>query len=182
MDAFYIGLFFLEGFGSVTLGFSSTYFATECSEIAWGIAENFELNLIPQATNKEYDPFIDNSTTFLKEVDPLFKNCLDSLSEYQNGAKAYDKAFSEFVFLVINILYHTENIYESGLLTRDMIESANETEVGIEGQDSQYYQVLGKQIGKIFYYTFYDLGDFSYPDIEIDYPTDFDDESLEFFN
>lgn len=41
---------------------------------------------------------------------------------------------------------------------------------------------MGEEAGKIFYWSLYELvDDFSYPDIEIIYPDDFDAEKLEFF-
>ena len=53
------------------------------------MVELVELNLIPQATNQEYDPFIDDSTTFLREIDPLFKHCVETSEDYQKGAVNY---------------------------------------------------------------------------------------------
>lgn len=47
MTSFYKGLFLIQGFGSETLGFSSTYFATKCSELGWQMVELVELKLIP---------------------------------------------------------------------------------------------------------------------------------------
>mgnify|MGYP007004903076 CR=1 FL=1 len=176
MTPFYTGLFLVEGFGSETLGFSSTYFATMCGELGWEMVELVELTLIPEFTAQEYDPFIDDSTTFLREVDPLFKHCIETGTDYQEGAVNYSTAFTDLFYLFYNTLYHTEEIYESGLKVQE------ETEKGFEGQDSQYYQNFGKQVGKIFYHTFYNVDDFTYPDIEIEYPTDFDEEFLEFFN
>ena len=137
--------------------------------------ELVQLNLIPQATNQEYDPFIDDSTTFLREVDPLFKHCIETGTDYREGAVNYEKAMTDLFFLVFNAMYHTEDIYESGLSVQEKAEE------GFEGQDSEYYQNFGKQVGKIFYHTLYDADDFTYPDIEIKYPEDFD-EFLEFFD
>ena len=71
--------------------------------------------MIPQAKNMELDPFIDNSTTFLKEIDPLFKHCFETGSDFQKGAVDYEKAFSDMYYLVLNALYHTESIYESAI-------------------------------------------------------------------
>ena len=80
------------------------------------MVELVEINLIPQVENQEYDPFIDDSTTFLREIDPLFKHCVETGEDYQKGAVNYSKALNDLVFLVFNTMYHTENIYESGLL------------------------------------------------------------------
>ena len=145
MSNFYIGLFLIEGFWSQVIGFSSTYFATACGDLGWSMVELVEQNLIPEFTNQEYDPFIDDSTTFLREIDPLFKHCVETDTDYRKGAVNYEQAFSDIVFLVINAMYHTEDIYESGLKVQEHVEK------GYENQDSEYWQNLGKQVGKIFY-------------------------------
>ena len=43
----YMGLFFIEGFGRHFIGFASTYPATQCSELTWGIAYNVWASMIP---------------------------------------------------------------------------------------------------------------------------------------
>ena len=80
-------------------------------------------------------------------------------------------------YLILNVLYHTENLYEA------TIEIQKKVDLGfLETKDSEYYQDVGRDFGKLFYYTFYNIADFVYPDIELQYPTDFDDEELLFFN
>ena len=96
------------------------------------MVELVEQNLIPEFTNQEYDPFIDDSTTFLREIDPLFKHCVETDTDYRKGAVNYEQAFSDIVFLVINAMYHTEDIYESGLKVQEHVEK------GYENQDSEY--------------------------------------------
>ena len=41
--------FILEGFSAETVGFSSTYYATTCSELGWGIWERIQLDMVPDA-------------------------------------------------------------------------------------------------------------------------------------
>jgi len=47
---------------------------------------------------------------------------------------------------------------------------------GAEPLNAEEYFLIGSLIGEIFYYTFYDVNDFDYPDITIEYPPEFDDE------
>ena len=63
MNWLYIIMFFVEGFGSQTIGFSSSYYATACGEISWAIFESFERNTYPSVENYRPELFID-STTF----------------------------------------------------------------------------------------------------------------------
>ena len=63
MNWIYITLFFIEGFGSQTIGFSSSYFATQCGMIGWAMFESFEQTTVPAVDNMRTVPFID-STTF----------------------------------------------------------------------------------------------------------------------
>ena len=63
MNWAYMLLFFIEGFGSQTIGFSSSYYATACGEIGWSMFESMLDDTIPSLPDEEYELFID-STTF----------------------------------------------------------------------------------------------------------------------
>eukprot|EP00353_Schmidingerella_taraikaensis_P007639 CAMPEP_0185571088 /NCGR_PEP_ID=MMETSP0434-20130131/3141_1 /TAXON_ID=626734 ORGANISM="Favella taraikaensis, Strain Fe Narragansett Bay" /NCGR_SAMPLE_ID=MMETSP0434 /ASSEMBLY_ACC=CAM_ASM_000379 /LENGTH=204 /DNA_ID=CAMNT_0028186337 /DNA_START=487 /DNA_END=1101 /DNA_ORIENTATION=+ len=63
MNIVYKILFFIEGFGSQTIGFSSSYYATGCGEVGWSMFESFESQTMPAVDEREYEVFID-STTF----------------------------------------------------------------------------------------------------------------------
>ena len=153
------------------------------------MAENFELNIIPtieqnvqsidiysQSWVQQWNPLIDSSTTALREIDPLFKHCFETGTEYQEGTDDYGKVLTDAYFLILNVSYHTSFLYESAMSIKENVE------LGFEGKDSQYYQSLGKEAGKVLFYTFYNIEDFTYPDIPIEYPSDFEDEVLLYFN
>ena len=177
MTTFYIVLFIAQGFESVSFNVSSTIATTRCGEIGWEMAETVIDEVIPQAKNLEYANFIDSTTFFLAEVDPLAIHCVNSAQEYDIAFDSYIKALTDVNYLILNTLYHTEYLYESSLEINSLID------LGFNGQDSAYYFSLGEEAGKIFYQALYEqVDDFEYPDIEIIYPSDFDDEALEFFS
>lgn len=49
-------------------------------------------------------------------------------------------------------------------------------EMGFEGQDSAFYQKMGRNFGLTFFWMFYDADDFEWPDIKVAFPRDFDEE------
>ena len=73
-----------------------------------------------------------------------------------------------------NVAYHLKEIYLSAEIVLEKFK------LGFNGQDSDHWYTVGRQTGRMFYWTFYDVQDFTYPDIELTYQEDFD-ESLEFF-
>lgn len=72
------------------------------------------------------------------------------------------------------MLYHLEEIYKSAEIVLEKVAE------GFNDKDSDHFYVLGAQAGLVFYWAFYDVEDFTYPDIDVEYEEDFD-ESLEFF-
>ena len=176
MNTFFIVLFILTGFESETFEVSANYSAGRCGEIGWGMADSVASTIVPQAKVLDFDGFITSTTLFLAEVDSLAIHCVDTGYAYESATSHYEKTFNDMYYLLLNNLYHTQYLYESA---REIYLSISE---GFNGKDSAYYQVIGEEAGKIFYWSLYELiDDFSYPDIEIIYPDDFDAEKLEFF-
>ena len=86
----------------------------------------------------------------------------------------------------LNQLYHAQILYESTVEIESKVQ-VNISDRTIEfsdefwNQDSAYYYDLGAAAGKLIYWSYYDVGDFSYPSIDIEYPAEFDFEKLQFF-
>ncbi len=72
------------------------------------------------------------------------------------------------------MLYHLQELFLSAEIV------VNKFNLGFSAMDSDHYYTIGRQTGRMFYWTFYDVQDFTYPDVDITYQEDFD-ESLEFF-
>ena len=171
----YILIFLIEGFGSQTIGFASTYASTSCGEVGWGIFSNMNENVIPQSKANQFDLVIENTTLSLAEVDPLAQICFETTDDYKTALVNYGKAVTDASYLTLNLLYHAEELYLASEAIQEKLDE------GFKDQDSEYYQTLGRKIGEAFFWAFYDYNDFEYPDITIEYPDDFDDEGLEFF-
>ena len=58
---------------------------------------------------------IESSTTALREVDPLAKNCVATSDDYEVAILNYGRAITDPELLMLNLLYHTENMYDSYL-------------------------------------------------------------------
>ncbi len=72
---------------------------------------------------------------------------------------AYGLAFEDPTKLSFNILYHTIKLFEN---TMAIIEKFD---MGFDGQDSAFYQGMGRNFGQIMFWMFYDVDDFEWPDI-----------------
>ena len=68
--------------------------------------------------------------------------------------------------LIYNALYHMGKIYTS-------IENVVYLITNIETIDADGWEDIGRDIGRVFYQLFYNIGDYEYPDISIDYPEEF---------
>ena len=166
----YIFLFFVEGFGSQTIGFSSSYFATQCGLIAWDMFESFEDKTMPAFEDYDLEPFTDSTTFQLRQIDPLVKHCFETGNDYERALNNYGTATQNPTVLGFNILYHMDKLYENTLAIIERFD------IGYKDQDSAYYQKLGRNFGLLVFWTFYDVNDYSYPDIAIQFSPDFDEE------
>ena len=92
MNWFYIIMFIIEGFGSQTLGFMSTYYAAECGYLGWSQVENVQDRVVPQVENLEYEDIIYSTTDILRGVDPLSQNCIETGYDYYKASLNYGKA------------------------------------------------------------------------------------------
>ena len=98
------------------------------------------------------------------------KHCFETGSDYEKAINNYGKALHEPVRLGFNILYHMDKLYENTLA---IIERFG---MGLGGQDSAYYQKLGRNIGLIVFWSLYDIDDYQYPDITLAWSPDFEEE------
>ena len=75
------------------------------------------------------------------------------------------------IFFVLNIFYHAAELYENivGILVLFW--------VGFSRATAQDYESMGQMFGYLVYWILYDVEDFSYPDIAIDYPEAFEEEA-----
>jgi hypothetical protein len=106
----------------------------------------------------------------MREIDPLFKHCMETGNDYEDAVLTYGLIFTDPVKMAFNILYHSIEIYENTMALIDKFVN------GFDGQDSAYYQNMGINFGQIFYWMFYDVNDFEWPDIKVTFPRDFDEE------
>lgn len=113
MNYFFITLFIIEGFGQETIGFKSTFSATKCSEYGWSFYELILFEMIPAVKLLHLDDFLEHSTLFLRQIDPFFKHCIATGDDYEEAIFGYGKAISDPYYLSLNLLYHTQDIYES---------------------------------------------------------------------
>ena len=70
---------------------------------------------MPQALAYEWDSLIETSTTALREIDPIFKLCVEAGTDYSKGSDKYDQSVEDPIFLTLNVMYNTAEIYERSI-------------------------------------------------------------------
>ena len=100
----------------------STYYAAECGYLGWSQVENVQDKVVPQVLNYEYEDIIYSTTEVLRGVDSLSQNCIETGYDYYSASLNYGKAIQDEQYLLLNLLYHTEKLYESTNVILDQLD------------------------------------------------------------
>ena len=76
--------------------------------------DNFELMQI-QWEYKQYEDFIKQVTSTMKDVDPLTKYCMYTTDEYLDASEDYGFVINDMTRLVYNVIYRFGEIYDISL-------------------------------------------------------------------
>lgn len=110
---------------------------------------------------------LDVMALFLQNIDPSFESCIWMTSEYYESFLNYGESFKDGWKVLYNFAYHFGSLFDTTTLIGNKISSTDKFSL----DDFTY---LGQEVGGLFYYIFYDINDYQYPDIDIDYPEEFE--------
>lgn len=88
-------LFAIEGFGSQSIGFSSTFASTKCGELGWSFVGNVNEGIVKNVQDSAWDAAIDATVLVLAEIEPLLEICIEASGEYEAGLEDYGRAVTD---------------------------------------------------------------------------------------
>ena len=84
--------------------------------------ETVQDRVVPQAQGLEYVGFIHSTTDVLRDVNLLTKNCIETGYDYYAASLNYGKAMTDEQYLLLNVLYHTSDLYESTFVIKNQLD------------------------------------------------------------
>ena len=121
------------------------------------------------AEERKGEEFVEVTTLFLRKVNPTTESCIFMGGEYRVAIKNYGTAMFNQEVLLLNILYHSNEIAHVVISIHEI------RDIEDWAVEKQSYYILGRKLGKIFYLIFYDIGDYDWPGIDMNYPVEFDE-------
>ena len=99
----------------------------------------------------------------LRDFNKISYSCLWTVDEFGDAAKSYGLSFNDYYKILFNVIYHFGHLYDS---VENLITMLDPNTV----LDANGYQEVGRTGGNTFYWMFYNVGDYDYPDVQIVYP------------
>lgn len=141
-------------------------YSDQCHEFALSIYDTARNDMPLHWVDKDWLGLINDINTVFRSIHPMTETCIQTFDDYYNSMVNYYETFTEPMLLVYNILYHLGAIYTA-------VEEAIRLIKNQEDLSQLGWQEIGREIGKVWYQLFFNIGDYDYPDIDMDYPDEF---------
>ena len=141
----------------------------QCHDYAISIYDTARLEMPKHWIEKDWLGLINDINTVFRSIHPMTVTCIETFDDYFNSMVTYYETLTEPVLLMFNILYHMGKIYTAVELAINLIKKT-------EDLSALGWQEIGREIGTIWYQIFFNIGDYDYPDINMNYPDEFLDD------
>ena len=153
------------GFADEIVGNLQSPWTDDCYGNALGLYYTAAVDVPTSYDDERYHDMIVAVTKVLRHVHPLALACIESADDYYEKMLVYWETWQTPVLLGFNALYHMGDVYT---YIEDMVGLIVSPSLNWEG-----WQEIGRSLGRVCYLLLYNIGDFPFPDVEVEYPIEF---------